>query len=588
MWELEYGATKKSFEAWGLSNLRRTLMSAASDIVTFTHDGADFDADPLFPYNTKVVIWRNSVRWFTGWVRSIPRYGSAASEAIEYRLEGPWHFLERIEFEQDWPTASGYAPGSSVIFGYQRSEAGALVMATTAMQLAQILDFAIDAGAPFSYSFDTADFALQPPATEEVDFLCSEAVALVLRWHKDVVTWVDYSTATPKIHFLPHAKCPAVSLDVSSGEVVESVSVRSRDDLRVNGVLIRYNKTDTIDGVEYYNPTIDTAGATGGLDVVKMSIAFGGASLSWQRQTILCVICPMLDNDITAFLMEKNPGLVPEKNDEIEEIEWSDFYYDFAEYHVILLEGTVPDWVGETDTGEWSATCKITYKNGTIEKRYFSATETTTDARNGTYRRLTSMVPSDPIPTGVAAKLYAQLSILHFEGSVSIVEGEPADTLRPGKVLNLTGGRAEWATMRAQIQQVEEDIDAGRTTARFGPPEHLTPQDFAELIRANRRRNNVVNSGHLSGNPGGSNTFDLDGPTPNSAGSSQHEKYEALTVESEVDLPEGGKAKRAVKINPSSTDWKPGKGLYVSEDGKEMKLDYLRSVAPEEGPPPDP
>jgi hypothetical protein len=55
-----------------------------------------------------------------------------------------------------------------------------------------------------------------------------------------------------------------------------------------------------------------------------------------------------------------------------------------------------------------------------------------------------------------------------------------------GNVLNVTGGRAEWAGMNASIQTVEEDIDNGVTRVTFGPPAHLNIPSVIEMLRTGR------------------------------------------------------------------------------------------------------
>ncbi len=87
----------------------------------------------------------------------------------------------------------------------------------------------------------------------------------------------------------------------------------------------------------------------------------------------------------------------------------------------------------------------------------------------------------------MAAQLLEAFSTPHYQGTVSILEDECSGDRGLGNVLNLTGGRPEWGTMKAVIQQMTEDLDTGRTTYTVGPPEHLGPQDLIELQRCDRR-----------------------------------------------------------------------------------------------------
>jgi hypothetical protein len=69
-----------------------------------------------------------------------------------------------------------------------------------------------------------------------------------------------------------------------------------------------------------------------------------------------------------------------------------------------------------------------------------------------------------------------------------------------GQVLNVTAGRTEWATMRALVQTVDDDVDNGRSVIQVGPATHLGAGDLVELLRANRGRRLVIdNSARFSG-----------------------------------------------------------------------------------------
>jgi len=93
---------------------------------------------------------------------------------------------------------------------------------------------------------------------------------------------------------------------------------------------------------------------------------------------------------------------------------------------------------------------------------------------------------TSPIFPGLAENWRSGLSTLQYQGTLVFVEEECLRTVRPGDVVNLTGGLAAWATMRAQVVEVHEDIDAGETEWTFGPPEHLSVQDLVEMIQSAR------------------------------------------------------------------------------------------------------
>ena len=65
------------------------------------------------------------------------------------------------------------------------------------------------------------------------------------------------------------------------------------------------------------------------------------------------------------------------------------------------------------------------------------------------------------MPDGLAAAIQAATGMLQYDGTLELTEPECSGAAAPGQLLNLSGGRTEWATMAAQIQRVEEQIDRG-------------------------------------------------------------------------------------------------------------------------------
>jgi hypothetical protein len=128
-----------------------------------------------------------------------------------------------------------------------------------------------------------------------------------------------------------------------------------------------------------------------------------------------------------------------------------------------------------------------------------------TNAETQTYSRLTSATEAEPVPEGLAQALYDAASVLQYDGVLELTEQECTSVATPGSLLNLSGGRAEWATMAAQIQRVEEIIELGQTRITVGPAKQLGHADLATLLRVNRNRRlsfrlNERTSGSASGN----------------------------------------------------------------------------------------
>jgi len=90
---------------------------------------------------------------------------------------------------------------------------------------------------------------------------------------------------------------------------------------------------------------------------------------------------------------------------------------------------------------------------------------------------------AEDVPANLAQNYYDSLATLQWQGTVVLREEAPLFDLTPGKVLNLSNGKAAWATMRAVIQTVTIDLAGRQTTVEFGPATQLGPQDLLDQVR---------------------------------------------------------------------------------------------------------
>lgn len=184
---------------------------------------------------------------------------------------------------------------------------------------------------------------------------------------------------------------------------------------------------------------------------------------------------------------------------------------DPADYPNEIIEGSLPEWAkrrfrpiaasctlaisGATDAADGQLEQAL-LEIFTLEKNfggndYFcaqcSGQVNATNAVTKNYTRTVSYDPGETPPTGVAAALLAQLSQTRHTGSLEITGMEIDLAPRVSKVLNLTNGRTEWATMKESIQSIQHNLNSGTSTLTFGPPEQLGANDFIERLRAQRR-----------------------------------------------------------------------------------------------------
>lgn len=494
MWSFQTNTIHDDAAELGIDQIVRDRVSQAPDVVRFRHGGVPFDSDPLFPWGTLVTILRDEAVWFFGQVSAIDRIGSDR-EDILYTLEGPWRWLNRLPYQQDWripedpnqvDSALLAVPRSRIIVGKSIDNAGVDSMA----MISSVVNFAIGAGAPMQLGSLPLGVAI--PQEELMTPTCAEVIRKVLRWHPDVSTYFDYSVTPPRLHFTRRATATSMVAPLSD---LQACRLTERLDLVPPAIEIQFERIHSIDDVSWSTVEIQSAGAGGSQQpgALVLTVELFGAATQTQSQRVRAESIQITS---PSWWRKRVPGLadVPVENIQVMTPVIAPAQSDEEEYPESppareIVEGSAPPWLADK---AWpvvaSATLQVASGSQT-ESMNVSVRLTGTNLQNRTYERVLSWIDQEPTPQGLAAHLFAALSAVHWEGMVAWENDEIAvDGPHPGRVLNINGGRAAWQTMQAQIQRVSEDVDAGRTTVTVGPPAHLGPQDLVELLRVNRTR----------------------------------------------------------------------------------------------------
>lgn len=380
-WQLSDGSTSQPLDDWGINAPQLTLRNQVPDTLKFSADRAVDQAD-LFSFGTTITLYKDSAVWFVGKIISSPHSGKPNYEGHDYEAVGPWAALDEIMYKQAWRnTSSTTTLKSHVILGKDSSHSSR----TVGQVISAILNYAYDNGAEIDWVGAELD-ALTAEAIHDdcTDIMCGEAIKRMLRWYPDVVTWVDYTTYDPdspgyypSLHFTRRGAASAVSINCTDGALVDSLDIRSRDDLQKTGVIINYERNNT------------------------------------------------------------------------------------SSVYAAVFRDT---WPTSPAPSSGPDTLEMTVKVSRYEQR-------------------------TAVNAGIVKAIYDAVSVLQYEGSIVLAEEECSAGPRPGKVLNLAGGLASWATMGAAIQSVVFELASGKTSIAFGPPKHLGVEDFIDLLRGNRKRN---------------------------------------------------------------------------------------------------
>ena len=380
------------------------------------------------------------------------------------------------------------------------------------------------------------------PIKEVTDLPCSEIIKEMLKLTPDAVTWLDYSTIPPTFHVTRRAACGALTLPFAGSP--EDIELTPRYDLLRSQVVVRYLQDNKTDGVPSVNVTIDAAppGADGlAFDALVSTVRLAGGNATYEKQPIKTQPIPTAstDNDTLVRWLQRHqpwlnqfteagPGgastrlLATWESYEVEPDPGAratggnpgntDDSPD--DYPNELLSGNVTDWMQTGPdaiiTGRITVHVSLKYQypdtpDDESSKAYnifgpdggqlanfnndleFQVCVRGTNASTKTYTQLSSYDAPEPAPTGFAAILYSALSILHYEGTYTTVSAE-AGAATLGTVLNITGSRQPWSTMNALVQEITDDLDAGRTTWHVGPPGYLSIRSLMAMLNYTRHR----------------------------------------------------------------------------------------------------
>ncbi len=500
-WTLEHieGAETRDVDDWGLSNLRRDLVSQGADSLTFVETGGAFDTAPLFAFDDTVVLRRDATIEFRGRIASARRVALPEGEAREYVVAGPWSWLEQITYQQVWHRANisvGVLVGlveersSRIVIG--QDEDGAKI--GTAAEMTAAVQWAIDNGAEIAIGTIDADVTI--PYQEVVDVTVAELIRTCLRWTPDAAAWFDYTTATPTLHIRRRANLTAVTLGINP-DLARELDIRSREDLQVPAVAIHYEQSNTADGQTYAVASTDVkpVSATGSEPrALVATIDLEGSNSTREVQQLETAA---IDASSKAFWKKHYPAIKDYADGDLTITSPQILHNNGTSWAAssmtrYVVSGAIQDWMN-VNSEVVDVFAKITYDTTAnpppgpeFDDLPVNIQLLGTDTSRTTFSRLTSFTAGESAPVGLAQALLDALGTLHWQGAFEVSESEVTGVATPGNLLRLTGGLAAWSTMDAIIQQVSEDIDAGETRLTFGPPEHLSPQDLVELLRANR------------------------------------------------------------------------------------------------------
>jgi hypothetical protein len=305
---------------------------------------------------------------------------------------------------------------------------------------------------------------------------------------------------------------------------VRDLRVNPRYDLLTPYVLINYEQTNTVNGQSWMQPSQDfypnplPTAPMSQFNAIRATIDLQGLHANTTTANLVCdpiTADPVQSGAMTWWLARHpqykpfdptipanagGPSNAPDPNNPITSlalvpgsltIKPTNPNETLLNLPNELRTGQIAPWMGfQTQRVTITVKATITHRNGNVVMEHPITYQCmATNATTGPYTNETVSQIPEPTPAGLARALYNAVSVLQYDGELTLQEPEVSGSLSVGNLFNLTGGNlAEWSTMNGMVQSVTEDLDNGTTQIEFGPPKHLSAGDLVDLLRVNRSR----------------------------------------------------------------------------------------------------
>lgn len=512
--ELELKQNDGEWEAVGeleLLSLTQAEASQSAGSLSFSYepelDGAyrfnASDTIQLRARDTSADAW---TRIFSGSIPSSPERAFGLGKATDsVSVLDAWETLSRVTYQVEQFTAASYNKSHIILF---RNSDGDRISAGT--QAKGILDYAISQGVAIQYAAtDLAAMAVEPPADEQSDLSCSEALIKCMRWQSNTFTRFDYSTTPPTLRFLTEAAEQTLSINLSEAMASGGgMRIQRNDNKALRGVIINYEiENQIIDGTTQEVRT-DSFGETTGENVLVHTVSIDGSFVQ-NNETSIDVACASwptdwaTDLDFVKDVFPGNDNYFASIGDAGSSGSTGPNYvtagyqpgYGVTVNAVDVWWDVLEKWqwkgVNPDSSDDWGDRYKTDYSGiwawRTIR---YSASYLFTSSVSGNYTQSTPVVISgETIPGGVAELVYSARRWPLHSGIIPREITTVSALATPQHNVSLLGSLAEYETMRAPVQRVVRNLMTDTEQITFGYPAQAGVSDFVDMLRANRTVN---------------------------------------------------------------------------------------------------
>lgn len=244
---------------YGVSVSARSYRSGNADTLRLSLIRQNAAGDvPGLSYGDDVVLTRAGATLFRGVIREVPKAESANSATQEVTAYGPWDALERLVFQRERPYFTGVdGGGNPVTLSHWSGQVIFDQSLTTGARIEEVLNYAAVQSGKFAVGAVAAGISWT--ASEARDQTCAELIRQLMALTPDLAVAVDYSPLVPVISV------------VKNGSATQSIALAGLADFSVTNldaqvadeVVLRYERSNTVDGEVYLSVSEDTAGGDG-------------------------------------------------------------------------------------------------------------------------------------------------------------------------------------------------------------------------------------------------------------------------------------------------------------------------------------
>ena len=485
-WEIEYNNDRKTFDAISIVNAKRKLINQCADTVILQVACKDITQHEKFEIFSPVKIYHDDKLWFTGIVTQTPIYSSAQTEYIEYKISGPWWYLENLIYQQIWKEPIDPETENIEMHDITKTR---LILGqdingdniTIHEQISEVIAYASTVfGDEILRLSDEIDIPVFIPFDEVKDLSCAEVIKRLLRWVPDAIVYFDYTKDIPEMNIKRHFQMDSTQLEY---DTLSEFSLLPRYDLQIPSVVLKFEKTHRANGRSWKTIEMQAfpENATGHeLRALVMTIPLDGSNATYIKQDVETEMIqisseawwkkhlPFLDHVLSFSI--KNPTRTGKLTNE-------------------LVSGAIAEWMDcEVENDVIRAYISYDSDFESVENKEIAIKINATNADSKTYSNLVNYTTEEQVPSNLAEQIYLSTCDLQYDGRVRYTMREIDDVEFLGARINILGGDIEWSTMNAVVQSVEENIATGDRNIQVGPAKHLGPDDLSEMTKSNRKR----------------------------------------------------------------------------------------------------